>query len=109
MGFRDHVAKDMANIMNTNEFAETVVINGTSIDAIEDGDDLQKRIRTDYEGMMVGDLLLHVTESEWEKVPRVSHPPRQGEAVNIKNRPATVFTSSRTMGMLDIVFQYKGS
>lgn len=109
MGLREDIASDIKSIMNTSEFADTFRINGASITAIEDGDDLVRRIQTDYGGMAIGDLLLHVAEDEWAKVPKVSHPPVQGEAVTVGKKPATIFTCSKSEGMLDIIFQYKRS
>lgn len=110
MSFKDQIKKDLTNVfVRQDEFAEIFIVNGVSISAIEDGDDLVKRIRTDYGGIAVGDLLLHVTEAEWAKVPKIRHPPIQGEVVNINNTPMTVFTCSRDMGMLDIIFQRKRS
>ena len=107
MSFRDDIASDIKNIMNTDEFADTFQINGVSITAIEDGDDLVRRVQTDYGGMAIGDLLLRVAEDEWMKVPKISHPPVQGEAVTVGKKPAVIFTCSQSEGMLDIIFQYK--
>lgn len=109
MGLRDYIASDIKSIMDTSEFADSFQVNGVSITAIEDGDNLIRRIQSDYGGMAIGDLLLHVAEDEWAKVPKVSHPPVQGEVVTVGKKPAVIFTCSYSEGMLDIIFQYRRS
>lgn len=108
MNFKDQMQRDLSSVfMNTEEFADFFTINGCAIKAVEDGEDLIRRIQTDYGGMAIGDLMLHVPETEWAKVPKVSNPPHQGDAVTVGKMPAIVFSCARNQGMLDIIFQYK--
>lgn len=109
MNTRDYLKADMQKVFkNTDEFAEEVTINGVTILAVTDGELLHKRTRQDYGDIAVGDLLLQITETEWGKVPSVSHPPRTQEAVNINGIPSTIVIAGGNMGVFDITFQYNG-
>lgn len=77
MSAKDYFRADIASVyQNTEEFAETVKINGIEILAIPDGELLQQRTRQNYGNIAVGDVLLHIAETEWDKILRL--PPSKG-------------------------------
>lgn len=108
MSAKDYFRADIASVyQNTEEFAETVKINGIEILAIPDGELLQQRTRQNYGNIAVGDVLLHIAETEWDKIPSVSRPPKAEEAVNLNGIPSVISIVSENMGVYDVTFQYQ--
>lgn len=107
MSAKDYFGADIASVFqNAGEFAETVKINGADILAVPDGELLQQRTRQNYGNIAVGDVLLHIAETEWDKIPCVSHPPKAEDAVNLNGTPSVISIVSENMGVYDVTFQY---
>ena len=73
MIFKEYVQQDIGNtFMNLTEFASEVNINGETVCVVEDKDQLLYRIKKDYGGLIVGDILFYITLEEYSKIPHVS-------------------------------------
>ena len=84
-------------------------INGVEVPVVWDGDTLNYRIRANYQGLVLGDALFYISAHDWEKVPRVSHPPRADEAIQINGRNATLTVVQEHAGLYDITIAYAGT
>ena len=109
MSLKDQMTKDLSAVFfNAEEMVETVAINGVQIPIVWDGDTLNYRIRTDYQGLAVGDALFYVQEEQWQKVPRVHKPPRAGDALLIGKKTATISMVISNEGQHEITIQFSG-
>lgn len=109
MTFKEQMAADLENVfMNTAEHADAAMVNGAKVAVIWDSDTLNYRIRSDYNGLLIGDALFFISETEWAKIPRTSNPPRAGEALNIDGRAATIALISSNAGLYDITINFAG-
>jgi len=66
---KDQFVADLDIIFDEDEHAELHTINGEQIVIIEDNDQLEKRSRLEYEGVVVGDLLYYAKASDFSKRP----------------------------------------
>lgn len=67
--FKSFLAADVANtFFNTNEFAESVMIDGISQEVVIDNHLLkQQELKKGGEGLAIGKLLFHIKESDLEE------------------------------------------
>lgn len=109
MTFKEQMTADLEKVfMNTAEHADIATINGAQVTVIWDSDTLNYRIRNDYNGLLIGDALFFISEAEWAKIPRVSNPPRAGEAISIDGRAVTISLISSNAGLYDITINFAG-
>lgn len=109
MNFKEYIANDNINTyMNKDEFAEEKEINGKTVLLVEDSDKLEKRIKKDYDGLIVGDVLFYISENEYRKIPRVSRIPNAGMALNYAGKPATVINVGNEAGIYEIIISTAG-
>lgn len=110
MIFKEYVQSDIKNtFINESEFAGKVEINGASVSVIEDKDQLLYRIKKDYNGLVVGDVLFYISKEEYAKIPRVSPTPAVYEAVRYNGKPYTIVEANHQDGMYEITLQKAGA
>lgn len=108
--FKDYLHSDIPNVfVDITEHGDVANINGVNVNVVWDGDTLNYRVRTDYQGLILGDALFFISADEWAKVPRVSHPPRTDEAILIDGRHATITMVQENAGVYDITITYAGT
>ena len=109
MALKDQMARDLHQVfVRTNEFADTATINGVQVPVVWDNEGLSFKIRTDFQGLTVGDALLFVAQEDWERVPRVHRPPRAGDAILVDGRPATLSLVQCDQGLYELTLAYAG-
>ena len=95
--------------IDVEEHGDLATINGAQVPVVWDGDELNYRIRTDYQGLLVGDALFYISAESWEQVPNVRHPPRTDEAILIDVRHATITMVQENAVVYDITITYAGT
>lgn len=107
--FKEYVQRDIGNtFFNQEEFAIEVNINGAKVSVVEDKDQLLYRIKKDYDGLIVGDILFYISADEYAKIPRVSATPTVHEAVSYNGRPCTIIEVNPQEGLYEITLQKAG-
>ena len=108
--FKDYLHSDIPNVfVDITEHGDVANINGVDVNVVWDGDELNYRIRADYQGLLVGDALFYISAESWEQVPDVRHPPRTDEAILIDGRHATITMVQENAGVYDITITYAGT
>ena len=108
--FKDFMASDISKVfVNVEEHGDMATINGVGVPVVWDGDTLNYRIRSDYNGLILGDALFYVSAADWAQVPKVSHPPRTDETIMIDGRHATITVAQENAGLYDITIAYAGT
>ena len=108
--FKDYLHSDIPNVfVDITEHGDVANINGVDVNVVWDGDELNYRIRADYQGLLVGDALFYISAESWEQVPEVRHPPRTDEAILIDGRHATITMVQENAGVYDITITYAGT
>lgn len=111
--FKDWAAADIPEVFfDTSEFADTLTINGTSVNVVWDKDNLEyKRIR-DYDGMIDGDALFYISAAQWATIANAASPPRADDAIQITGargtRCATIVDVAENAGVYDITIRFTG-
>lgn len=109
MKFKEHIIEDINNtFVNANEFAEEKNINGVNVLVVEDSDELEHRIKANYNGLIIGDVLFFISFSEYKKIPRVNKTPTSNMAIRYDGIPSTVIQVNKMDGMWEIVLQMAG-
>lgn len=109
MMFKEYVQKDVdSTFINLTEFASTVNINGAMVNVLEDKDQLLYRIKKNYDGLVIGDILFYITAAEYEKIPHVSETPSVNDAVTYNGRPCLIVDVSDQDGLFEITLQRAG-
>lgn len=106
--FKEYVAKDLDIFINLDEFSEMVKINGVDVNVVEDHDKLEYKIKQDYNGLIIGDVLFYIKDSEYKKIPRVLYPPKSDMAISYDGAPCIVTNVSKEMGIYEIILQRTG-
>lgn len=110
MNFKEYVQHDInKTFVNHNEFASNVNINGASVLVVEDKDQLLYRIKTNYNGLVVGDILFFISEEEYQKIPNVSPIPSANEAIRYNGKPCTIVEVTPQNGMYEITLLKAGA
>lgn len=110
MSFKEYVQHDIGStFVNLTEFASEVNINGVAVSVVEDKDQLLYRIKKNYDGLVVGDILFYISEEEYSKIPHVSPTPTANEAVNYNGRPCLIVDVTAQEGMYEITLQKAGA
>lgn len=109
MMFKEYVQRDInSSFVNLTEFADTVIINGASVNVVEDKDQLLFRIQKNYDGLVVGDILFYIALEEYKKIPQVPELPTANVAISYKGRPCTIVEATAQDGMYEIILQKVG-
>lgn len=109
MNFKEYVANDIPNtFINDSEFAEIVSINNTDVYVVEDSDKLLYRIKKDFDGLVVGDVLFFISKEEYAKIPMLMNPPTANQAINYKGIASTIVNVAENMGVYEIIIQKVG-
>lgn len=67
---RDYFAGDLENMINIDEFAEICKVDGKDMPIVKDNDLLQeKKLKHGGEGLFRGEVLFHVSKTEFETKP----------------------------------------
>ena len=110
MMFKEHIQHDIGGtFLNLTEFASTVNINGVEVSVVEDKDQLLYRIKKNYDGLVVGDVLFYISTGEYQKIPHVSPIPTANEAVSYNGRPCLITDVNAQEGMYEITLQKAGA
>lgn len=109
MNFKEHVANDISKtFINMDEFAVKKNINGVDVELVEDSDRLEYRIKENYNGLVIGDVLFYISDEEYEKIPRVSRTPTSNQAIKYDGKPATIIDVGKLDGIYEIIIQHAG-
>lgn len=107
--FKEYVQHDIeSTFINLSEFASEVVINGVAVNVVEDKDQLLYRIKKNYDGLIVGDVLFYISMEEYSKIPHVSEIPSVNEAINYNGRPCLITDVNSQEGIFEITLQKAG-
>ena len=108
--FKEYVQHDIGStFVNLTEFASPVNINGASVNVVEDKDQLLYRIKKNYDGLVVGDILFYISLEEYAKIPHVSEIPTANDAVSYNGRPCVIVDVAPQEGMYEITLQKAGA
>ena len=106
---KEYIKNDIEKFINTNEFADDISINGVVVKAIIDNDKLLYRIKRDFDGLVVGDVLFYISETELAKIPALNKNPfKSNQAINYKGIPSTITSVSEQDGIYEVIIQYGG-
>lgn len=109
MNFKEYIQNDINNtFVNLDEFASTVSINGASVKVVEDKDQLLYRIKKNYDGLVIGDILFFISVEEYKKIPHLSEIPSVNEAVNYNGRACLITDVNPQDGVYEITLQKVG-
>lgn len=109
MKFKEYVANDISNtFVNNDEFANEVSINGVAVNVVEDSDELEYRIKKDYDGLIIGDVLFFISESEYQKIPNVLSKPTANQTIRYDGKPSVITRVTEEAGMYAIIIQHSG-
>ena len=106
--FKDLLKQDLNTFFNVDEFAESVEINGVSVVVVNDEYELELIKNKDTSGLVTGDILIFITDSEYQKIPKVSCPPEVGDVLMYSGKPATITKTSTEDGVNKIILQFTG-
>lgn len=97
MSFKEMIQNDMNVFFNADEFGEEHAINGITHNLIVDSEALKERIKDEFDGVSVGEILYFVKESEFGPLPAIN-------SVQIfDNRQLFVIDAKTDMGMHEII------
>lgn len=109
MEFKEYVQHDIdSTFINLTEFANEVLINGVRVNVVEDKDQLLYRIKKNYDGLTVGDILFYISKEEYAKIPHVSKIPSANEAINYNGKPCLIMDVTTQDGLYEITLQKTG-
>lgn len=103
--FKESLVTDMSVFFNPDELGEPLVLNGEQFNGVVDDDTLKKRIKTEYEGITVGDLLFFCRVSDlpgqWRPEMGVRFQ-REGGRVRI----GTIFDVNSNAGVYEMILEF---
>lgn len=109
MNFKEYVTKDITGaFVNLDEFAMPIAINGETVNVVEDSDRLEYRIKTNYNGLVIGDVLFYISEDEYLKIPHVNQIPTADQIISYGGTPMTIVNVGKQMGMYEIILRNAG-
>ena len=110
MMFKEYVQQDIGNtFVNLTEFASEVNINGATVSVVEDKDQLLYRIKKNYDGLVVGDILFYISFEEYNKIPHVTEKPTADVAVTYNGKPCIITDVNAQDGLYEITLQKAGA
>lgn len=108
--FKEWMHQDISQVfIDVEEHGDLATINGVEAPVVWDNDELNYRIRNDYQGLLIGDALFYISAESWAQVPDMHHPPRADEAILIDGRHATITMVQENAGVYDITITYAGT
>ena len=109
MIFKEYIQNDIGStFMNLTEFGSTVNINGAEVGVVEDKDQLLYRIKKNYDGLVVGDILFFISAEEYGKIPHLSETPTANQAITYNGRPCIITDVNTQEGVYEIIIQKAG-
>ena len=97
MGFKEQVEADIDNVFfKTDEFAESVLIDGRSVPIILDNDALNGKSDLYAFGLTEGEQLIYIKEKD------LHHLPLPGEQITIKGKKWYIRHAVSDMGVYEI-------
>ena len=109
MGFKEYVKNDINNtFINNAEFAKSCKVNAVTVLVVEDSDKLEERIKSDYNGLIIGDILFYISLEEYRKIPGMTRVPQANQAINYNGKPCQIVEVKEQAGMYEIVLQTNG-
>lgn len=96
MGFKDHVASDNHTFINSDEYADQIVIDGVKHRVVIDDDRLQKRA-ADYGGIATGMILYFIPVDSLSKKPSI------GDSQNFNGRLMFIEDVKQDFGVYEIL------
>lgn len=109
MNFKEYIKDDIDKVfIRSDEFADTVKINGADVKVVEDSDKLETRIKEDYNGLIIGDVLFYISADEYAKIPRVSPIPNTNMGLSYNGLPSTVINVAKESGIYEIILRTAG-
>ena len=109
MNFKEHIANDVSKtIINLDEFADEKNINGVSVRVLEDSDELEYRIKKNYDGLIIGDVLFFISTEEYAKIPRVTPIPTARQSILYDGKPALIVNVNKSESLYEIILQFAG-
>lgn len=107
--FKEYIAKDIENIfVNEKELSEVATINGVSVIVNIDNDKLSQKAFTDFDGVVIGDILFYISVKEFKKIPLMKKEPKADDALMFNGKPCIIINVTETVGMYQIALQYSG-
>lgn len=109
MNFKEYIANDVEKtIINLDEFADEKNINGVKVRVLEDSDELEYRIKKNYDGLIIGDVLFFISEKEYSKIPRVTPIPTANQSIRYDGKPALIINVGKSESLYEIIIQFAG-
>lgn len=96
-GFKDQIALDRAIFFNITEFADNHVVDGKTLVAVLDNDQLRERSKKEYDGLSVGELLFYVKAEDFGDLPA------PGKPLVFDGRQMYVFDAREELGVYEII------
>jgi hypothetical protein len=107
--FKDYLQADIDKVfINTQEYAEPVFINGVSVNIVQDKEQLEYKLSKDTRGLINGNMLFSISETEYCKIPKVNKIPRAGDVIMYDSKPATICDVSYNAGLYQIIIESAG-
>lgn len=100
---KDYFYNDLDNFMNASEFAEKHRIGNKILDVIVDDDKLEERSKKEYDGIIVGDVLIFVKAKDY------GPPPKPDSILYFDGKPYIVFDARHDTGMYEIILKLNAS
>lgn len=95
----DYFESDMNLFLNLDDFGSLHTIDGRQLSVVLDTDQLMKRIRREYDGLSVGEILYFVKASDY------GERPEQGAVQVFDGKIMYVFNCKEDHGMYEIILQ----
>lgn len=109
MNFKEHIANDISKtIINLDEFADEKNINGVKVRLLEDSDELEYRIKKNYDGLIIGDVLFFISKEEYAKIPLVTEIPTANQSISYDGKPALIINVGKMDSLYEIIIQHAG-
>lgn len=109
MNFKGHVSLDIPSVfIDLDEFASAKVINGVSVNVVEDKDQLNYRIKQDYNGLVIGDVLIYISAEEYAKIPKMKPVPTADQILRYAGIPMVITDVAEQEGVYEIILRNAG-
>lgn len=106
--FKEYVAEDINTFVDPDEFGEKAKLNGVTVNIVPDKEQMDYKIKKDYDGLIIGDILFFISAEEYKKIPRMSRPASAGDALMFNGKPATVVSCNEMSGMYEMILKFAG-
>lgn len=107
MNFKEQLVQDLDVFINSDEFADNVSITAlevtADVDVLEDRYRLQERIKNEYTGIAIGEVLFFTKVSNW--IETFGRLPNYGDKIRYNSKFYSVFEATENKGLLEVVLQ----